>query len=535
MKKFKMPDSFTILFILIIVVGVLTWIVPAGKYVYVCNDNKEAISYNDQNICPKNEKARDEIQLAIINEQEVDESLYTLDSNYEYEAREGQEQGIWAMLNAPINGFYEAVNIALFVLIVGAYINVVMQTGALTAGIGSLLKRFKGREQYLIPILMILFGIGGTTYGMAEETIAFYLLIVPTFLMAGYDAMVGVMVIMLGAGVGVLASTINPFAIGVASASAGVGIGDGIVSRLILFIILEAITIFFTMRYAAKVKEDISKSAIADIHEDVKGKLLKDQVEHETMNKHHHVILGLFAFSFVLMIISVIPWSDFGISLFTNLNDFLNTHVKILAGAQPMPELGTWSFGEFSMMFLTFAIIVGIYAKKTNLLTIPFMDAFLDGARDLLSVALIIGLARGIAVVMSAGGMDASLLYYGSEALQGLGEVPYTIATYLFYLPMSFLIPSTSGLAGVSMPVMAPLGEMIFGSDAGITYTITAYSAASGIVNIITPTSGVVMGGLALAHIPYNRWVKFITPFLVVLSVVIIILLIIGTLTGFVL
>ncbi len=534
MKKFKMPDSFTILLILIFIIGILTWFIPAGEYTYVCANGNEAISYNDQQICAKTPEAQSEIQVAIANGTDVDKSLYTEDANYQYQEKSGMSQGIWQMLMAPINGFYEAVDIALFVLIIGGYINIVMQSGALMAGIGSLLEKFKGREHYLIPILMILFGIGGTTYGMAEETIAFYLLIVPIFMMAGYDALVGVMVIMLGAGVGVLASTINPFAIGVASSAAGIGIGMGIVSRTVLFVIVEAIAIIFTMRYAKKVKADITTSAVYDLHNKTKAELLSNQTEIKQLERPHKIILILFALSFIIMIIAVIPWTDFNIDFFTRVNDWFNANVLFLSGSDGMSEMGTWWFGEFSMMFLTFAIIIGVYAKMKGLIDSPVVDTFIDGTKDLLSVALIIGLARGIAVVMTSGGMDATLLYYGSNLLEQLGKVPFAIGTFIFYIPMSFLIPSTSGLAGATMPVMAPLGEMVYNSKEGIIYTITAYSAASGLVNLITPTSGVVMGGLALAKVPYNRWVKFVMPLLVILMIVIILFLTIGSITNFV-
>ncbi len=534
MKKFKMPDSFTILFILIFIIGLLTWFVPAGSYDYTCADGSSPIAYNETDVCPKDEAAATEIQIAVATGAEVSEDLYTTETTYEYHEQEEMSQGLWQILMSPIDGFYDAVDIALFVLIVGGYINIVMKSGALMAGIGSLLKKFNGREHLLIPILMILFGIGGTTYGMAEETIAFYLLIVPIFMMAGYDSLVGVMVIMLGAGVGVLASTINPFAIGVASSAAGIGIGSGIVSRTILFIIVEAIAIAFTMRYAKKVKEDINNSKVADLHEKTKVELLSSQTEIQEMKGAHKVILTLFALSFVIMILAVIPWTDFDILIFSKINDWFNANLALIAGNAGMAELGTWWFGEFSMLFLVFAIIIGAYAKKTKIMEDTFIDAFIEGAKDLLSVALIIGLARGIAVVMTNGGMDSTLLYYGSSLLGNLGEVAFIIGTYLFYIPMSFLIPSTSGMAGATMPVMAPLGEMVYGSTEGIIYTITAYSAASGVVNIITPTSGVVMGGLALAKVPYNRWVKFVMPLLIVLSVVIIIFLTLGSIINFV-
>lgn len=513
MKKFKMPDSFTILFLIIVVVAVLSWVVPSGEYVNVCSNGQTVIETEDITVCPKDEAAAKDITYAISNGDEIDEALYNQNYEYEYQAKDQTKQGVWQLLNAPVNGFYDAIDIALFVLIIGGFINVVMRTGALDSAIGSLLKKFKGNETTLIPILMILFGIGGTTYGMSEETIGFYLLIVPVFLAAGFDSLVGVRVILLGAGAGVLASTVNPFAIGAAVASSGlaIGIGDGIVSRLVLFVIIEGIAIITTMRYAKKVKANIGESAVADLHEETYKELVSKDNSDLELTFGHKVVLAIFGFTFLLMVVSVIPWEDFGINFFVNSADWINTHLLIVAGTDGVSPLGWWWFGELTMLFLTAAIIVGMIASHFKLYDMTFIDAFLEGCKDLLSVALIIALSRGITVVMTASGMDATLLHAGSEALANLSKTTFTVGSYLFFIPLSFLIPSTSGLAAASMPVMAPLADLVGGQTAAI-YTITAYSAASGIVNLITPTSGVVMGGLALAKVPYDRWLKHVAP-----------------------
>ncbi len=535
MKKFKMPDSFTILFLIIVIVALLSWIVPSGKYTYVCENGVSAITTEDITVCPNDEEAAKTLTYQIANEQELDTNLYNEDYSYEYEVVDANKQGLWQILNAPINGFYDAIDIALFVIIIGGFINVVMRTGALDSAIGSLLDRFKGNETKLIPILMILFGIGGTTYGMAEETIGFYLLIVPVFLAAGFDSLVGVRVILLGAGAGVLASTVNPFAIGaaVASSELAIGIGDGIVSRVVLFVIVEGIAIFTTMRCAKKVKANMADSAVADLHEETYKELVKTDNKDLTLTFGHKLVLATFGITFALMVISVIPWEDFGINFFVNTADFINENLIVFAGTGGLTSLGFWWFGELTMLFLVGAIIVGIIAHKFKLYDITFIDAFLEGCRDLLGVALIIGLSRGITVVMSSSGMDATLLYYGSDALANLSTIAYTIGSFIFFIPLSFLIPSTSGLAAASMPVMAPLADAIGGNVASI-YTITAYSAASGLVNLITPTSGVVMGGLALAKVPYDRWLKHVMPTVFYLFIASLIFLVVGVAVGFV-
>lgn len=533
-KKFKMPSSFTILFLIIIVIAVLTFIVPSGEYIYQCADGSEALNYNDTYVCPADESSATQINAAIQtgDTETVTPDMYTEDAEYIYLETEQKPQGIWQMINAPTNGFYEAVDIALFVIVIGGFINVVMSTGALDSGIDALLKRFNGKEQILIPILMTLFALGGTTYGMAEETIAFYLLIVPIFYKAGYDAVTGFMVIMLGAGIGVLASTVNPFATGVASDAAGVSMGNGIVGRTILLVILVAITITFVMRYAAKVKKDPTKSVTYDLKKEHDKEFLKEAKEVKQMTGAHKVVLILFASSFVIMIMGVIPWVDFGVTIFGSINDTLSS-ISIFGGYDGALALGDWWFGELTTLFLVMSIIIGIIAKSTKIMEDDFIDTFITGCKDLLSVALIIGLARGIQVVMTSSGMDATLLYYGSNAMQNLSEGAFAVATFLFYLPMSFLIPSTSGLASATIPVMGPLGDMIYGSSNGSVQVITAFTAASGILNIITPTSGVVMGGLALSKIPYDRWLKFIVPFLVVISIIVIVYLFGLSLLGF--
>ncbi|MGL5020616.1 MAG: YfcC family protein [Mycoplasmatales bacterium] len=535
MKKFKMPDSFTILFLIIIVVATFSWFVPSGSYVYKCENNLSYLKDGDKVICPNDNESAKTIALNIANKEEIDSNLYNETYTYQYEKTDANHQGLWQILNAPAKGFYNAIDIALFVIIIGGFINVVMMTGALDIAISTLLRKFNKNELMLIPILMFFFGLGGTTYGMSEETIGFYLLIVPVFLAARFDAVVGVRIILLGAGAGVLASTVNPFAIGAAVSSSGlsIGIGDGIVSRVVLFIIIEGIAILTTMRYAKKVQKDIKNSVVADLHDETYKELVNNDDKISKLNGGHKLVLTIFAATFIIMVASVIPWPDFGISIFENSANFLNEKVELISGTGGLAALGTWWFGELTMLFLTAAIIVGVIAGRFKLYNSTFIDAFIDGCKDLLGVALIIGLSRGITVVMTSSGMDATLLHYGSQLLANLSTTAFTIGSYLFFIPLSFLIPSTSGLAAASMPVIAPLADSIGGSTAAI-FAITSFSAASGLVNLITPTSGVVMGGLALARIPYGRWLKHVMPTIGLMFLATIIFLVIGVTLGFV-
>ncbi len=468
-KKFSMPSAYTILFAIIVVVAILTWIVPAGQY-----------------------------DMTELNGKEVPVPGT-------YQQVENTPQGIFDIITSPAKGFADAVDVALFILIIGGFLGVVMKTGAIDAGIAEVTNRLKGKEKMMIPVLMILFGIGGTSYGMAEETIAFYPLLIPVFVAAGYDTITAVAVILLGAGVGVLGSTVNPFATGIASGFAGVSLGQGIVLRLLILVVGMAAAIFYVMRYAEKVRKDPTKSLTYATREaDIKH--FGNQQEGTTfpeLTGKRKLILGLFALTFVIMIYGVIPFEDMGITA--------------------IPTLWWW-FTELASLFLIMSIVIGLVAGLNEK---ELIGGFVDGARDLLGVALIVGLSRGITVVMNAGNMTATVLNLGEQTLASTGSIAFTILTYIFYIPMSFLIPSTSGLATLSMPIMAPLGDF-----AGVTrdVVITAYQSASGIMNLVTPTSAVVMGGLAIGRVPYEKWLKFVGKFLVIMFIITAIALSIGAL-----
>jgi uncharacterized ion transporter superfamily protein YfcC len=260
------------------------------------------------------------------------------------------------------------------------------------------------------------------------------------------------------------------------------------------------------MGYAKKVKKDPGKSIVYDMKTDNEKHFLAhpDESSFPELTGKRKLILFLFGLTFLIMIFGVIPFSDINITF--------------------IPTLGWW-FGELTALFLTSAIIIGLAAGFNEQ---ELVSAFINGGKDLLSVGLIVGVSRGITIVMNAGNITDTVLNLGERTLAGTGSVAFAITSYLFYIPMSFLIPSTSGLATLSMPIMAPLGDF-----AGVArhVVITAYQSASGIVNLITPTSAVVMGGLAVARVSYDRWLKFVWKLLVILMIIIIAALIFGTLT----
>ena len=459
-KKFHMPTAYTILFLLLILVAAATWIIPAGSYDYA-----------------------DGVPIAGT-----------------YHAVEQNPQGPGDVLRAAFSGFYDAVDVCVFILMVGGFLGVVMKTGAVDAGVADIIRRLGGREKWLIPILMVLFGLGGTTYGMWEETMAFYPLLIPVFLAAGYDAVVGISVILLGAGAGVIASTVNPFATGIAAGFAGVSLGDGILLRLLEWVAFEAAAIWFVMAYAAKVKRDPARSVVGvgagKIQVAVDG-----QVDFTPRRK---LIMVLFTATFLLMVYAVIPFDEMGL---------------------PLPVLGWW-FPELSALFLAAGVIIGLIGRMGEE---ELAETYVAGCADLLGVAFIIGISRGITVLMRDGAITDTILHWGEGALSGTGPVAFTLLVFLLYLPLTILIPSSSGLATLSIPVVAPLGKF---AGVGGDLVVTAFQSASGLVNILTPTAAVVMGALALGHVSYDRWLKYVWKLMAVFFLLALAFLAAGTALG---
>ena len=319
---------------------------------------------------------------------------------------------------------------------------------------------------------------------MAEETLAFYVLLIPVMIAAKFDALTAVAVILLGAGVGVLGSTINAFSTVIASDAAGVTFADGLMLRLIILVLCWAVTVAFVMRYASRVRADPSKSLVFDKKATNEAHFLKETAaEAATFTGLHKIVLILFALTFAIMI-----W---GVSI------------------------GGWWMAEMSGLFLAAAIVIGLVARLGEG---KLVESFVNGARDLLGVALIIGLARGIVVVMDAGMITDTILHSAELSVAGLPKTAFILMVYWIEVGMSFFVPSTSGLAVLSMPILAPVADF-----AGVKreLVVTAFATASGMVNLITPTSAVVMGGLAIGRVPYERWLRFVWPLLVVLTLII--------------
>jgi len=481
-KGFQFPTANTVLFALLVVVVIATWLIPAGQYDK--NEDGEPIPGTYHEVESNPQKLIADGLFAPVN------GMYGIEG----------EDGSINVYNS--GGLYGAIDVALFVLIIGGFLSMTMATGAIDAGIGKITVALKGKEKWMIAVLMIVFALGGTSYGMAEESLAFYALIIAVMIAAGYDSLTGVAVIMIGAGIGVLASTVNPFATGVASGFAGISIADGLVSRIIILVLGTIVGIIFVMRYAEMVKKDPTKSLVYDQKADNETHFLQGGgTEMPEFNGRRKIILALFTIAFLIMIYSVIPWSDIGL---------------------PLPQWDWW-FGEFTALFLGFAIFIGIVGRLGEA---EISETFIDGARDMLGVALVIGLARGISVIMGNGLIIDTILFWAESVVSGLGGVAFINIVHLLYLPLGFLIPSSSGLATVSMPIMSPLADT---AEIDRSLIVTAYQSASGLLNIVNPTFAVVMGGLALGRVRYDKWVRFTLPLLAVLFVICVVVLSIGT------
>lgn len=420
------------------------------------------------------------------------------------------------VIMAPINGLKDAIDISLYVLLMGGFLGVVTKTGALDAGIGAVVKKLNGKELLLIPILMFIFSLGGTSYGMSEETLAFYALVTATMMAAGFDSLTAVATIALGAGSGVLGSTVNPFLVSTSIDSLkGVGIETNqavvIGIGVALWISSLLISIFFVMNYAKKVKNNKEASLLSQREYDNAKEAFMDNnegtIEFTTKRK---IVIWLFAISFIVMILGVIPWERFGITIFKG--------TAFLTGE----PLGNWWFSELAVWFTLMAIIIGIaYGFNEK----EIVSAIIDGAAEMVGVALIIGISRGVSFIMSSTNLDVYVLNRASTALTGMLPILFTNMAFLIYIALAFLIPSTSGLASLSVPIFGPLAQTL-GFVPEIVISIL--SAGSGLVNLITPTSGVIMGGLAISKVEYTTWVKFVTKIVVCIYISSAIILSIG-------
>ncbi len=492
-QKFKFPTAFTVLAIVLLLVWIASFFVPPGAYKIDPNTGGPVPgTYHKLPSCsvapPNTLCAHDNLSFRLTQ-------LWIAPPNglYGIESAKG-------FVGPGESGFiYGSAGIFFFVLAVGAFITVTMKTGAIQTGIGRLAMRFSKSGYVLIAILMIVFALGGTSYGMWEETLGFFALMVPLTLALGYDRMVAAALIFLGAGTGVICSTVNPFATGVASDAAGIGLADGLGLRIAMWLVLVPIAIGYVVWYARRVQRDASKSVVgispADAEES-KG-LVTDV---PSLTGRQKFVLTLFIGTFLVMIYGFIPWNDLWQQFFSK--------------KFPLPTFATFYFPEAAALFIVMAIVIGLIAKLGEEGTV---NTIIAGAADFLGAALIVVVARGITVVMKNSYMTDTVLHWMENAVSGSSKGAFGIVAYIVNLPIAFLVPSSSGHAALVMPILAPLSGFAHVSR---SVAVTAFQSASGLVNLVTPTSAVIMGGLALSKVGYDRYLKFVWPYLAAVFII---------------
>jgi len=484
LKKLKFPTAQTILLIIAFFVAILTWLVPAGKYDTLTYNSHEnvftRISKNQSTTLPATQETLNELGIKIPVEKFTSGDIgKPIGIPNTYKKLESNPQGLTDFILSPIKGIIEVADIMLFVLIIGGLVGIVNFTGAFEAGISWLSRILEGKEYILIIVVTSLIGIGGTTFGMAEETMAFFPILIPVFLAAKYDALVPVACIFLGSAMGSMASTTNPFATIIASDAAGINWTTGIYGRLLMLIVGLVICIAYILRYAKRVKNDPTKSLIYSQKEEIES-LFPSFSNSIHITKRLWTILIVFACCFLVMVYGVAQLD--------------------------------WWFLEMTSVFFVGAIVIGFIARIKEE---DFVDTFIKGANQLLSVAFIIGIARGISILMDDGLISDTILHYGSNLTAGMNKGLFINALFFVYNGLSFFISSSSGMAVLTMPIMAPLAD---GVGIGREFIVDAYMYGMGLFYFINPT-GLILASLAMAKIGFDKWLKFIMPLVLILLV----------------
>ena len=467
-KKRRSLNTFVILLVVLLAVSIVTWIASGQTYTGFDEETGEAV------------------EMAV------------------------QGASLSDILMAPLNGWHDAGDVIGFVFCLGIFLSILTATGALETGIQVLVKALHGKELVLVWILMFLFSIGGTTYGMGEETVGFYILLAATMMAAGFDPMVGAATVLLGAGSGVLGSTLNPFATGAAVAAAGVDVNMGtiFVVAIILWLGTFILSALFVTAYAKKVKDGKGSILTAEQISECKAAYgtSTEISSNVRLTGRQKGVLIVFAFSFLIMILGFIPWGSLNEGIYNALG-----FTSVITGSQ----LGDWYFNEAATWFLLMGFVMGFIGLEDKK---KLMPCVINGFTDMISVNLVIALARATTVIMSSTGLGAWLVEASITALtaSGLPAPIFGFLDYVLHVGLSFLVPSSSGLAGLSSPIVSPI---VAGMGWSVETSIMINVAANGFVNLFPPTCGFIMGGLALARVPWDTWVKWSAKLLAVIAV----------------
>lgn len=496
-KKREFPTAFTVLFIILIFAAILTYVVPSGKFSRLTYDDvAREFVVTDQNdevkTLPATQEVLNKFNIQLDVEKFEDGTIKKpIAIPGTYVQIEQHPQGLIEVIQAPVTGVMDSVDIMIFVLILGGIIGIVNKVGAFDAGIGALSKKTKGKEFILVVLVFALTTFGGTTFGLAEETIAFYPILMPIFLISGFDAITCIAAIYMGSSIGTMFSTVNPFSVVIASNAAGISFTNGLVFRIIILVVGSIITLLYMYWYAAKVKKDPKASLVYEEEEAIRERFLKeynsDIIIEFTLRRK--LIMIIFTLAFIVLVWGV--------------------------------AIGGWWFGEMSALFLGVAIVMmfisGLSEKEA-------VNTFVGGAAELIGVVLTIGLARAINIVMDNGMISDTLLNYSINMVSGMSGSLFALAQLGVFLFLGFFIPSSSGLAVLTMPIMAPLADSV-GLSRDVV--INAYNWGQGLMSFITPT-GLILVTLEMAGTTFNKWLKYILPLMVIMGVYSAIGLIVG-------
>lgn len=490
-KNFEFPTAYTVLFLILILVTVLTHVIPAGKYnrlSYQESTNEFVVeTYGNGNInLEATQKNLDKLEIKIDVNKFIDGTIKKpMAIPNTYVKLDGKAQGFKELIIAPISGIAESIDIIIFVLILGGIVGIVNKTGTFNIAMKAISQKTKGKEFSLVIISFIFFAAGGTIFGFWEETIPFYSILMPLFLINNFDPLVPMATIFLGSAVGCMFSTVNPFSTIIASNAAGISFNEGLKFRFVALIVFSIISLLYINRYIKKVKKNSNNSLVIEEQEEIRKKFLKDYSEENDVkfDWRKKIILFLFIFQFIVMI-----W---GVS-----------------------SLGWW-FQEAAAMFFGVAIIImflsGLSEKEA-------VNGFISGASEVVGVTLIIGLARAINIIMENGMISDTLLFYSSNVVAEMGKGLFSIVMLLIFGFLGIFIPSTSGLAVLSMPILAPLADTVGLSRAVV---VDAFTWGQGVILFITPT-GLIFVVLQIVGIPYNKWLKFVMPLMLIITTLII-------------
>jgi uncharacterized ion transporter superfamily protein YfcC len=500
-RSFQFPSTMTVLILVTLLVWLAAFLIPSGTY------------QHDAAGVPK------------------PGSYHHIDSPQSFGGRVGD------FFLAPVNGLYGlqdletekvtpggagtlfgAVGVFAFVLAIGAFMTMVLATGALDVAIGKLAYAVRGRPWLVIVAVMSLFSLLGTTMGWADETLGFYPLLIPLMLTLGYDRMAAAGMIIVSATVGAMASTVNPFSIGVASEFAGVGIGDGIGLRWIGWAVLTAVAIAYVVWYAQRVKGRPERSLVGFTGEDRAAVTKEQSAATLTLTGRQKLVLGITVLTFVLLVFSVIPWDSI-----LHLEDKVDPYTHEPIDNDYWWNLGWW-FPELTALFLVAAVIVGLvagYGEKEITANIT------QGLRDFIGAGIAVVLARGVTVILNNTKTIDTILHWMEGAVGGTSSGVFAGLVLVINTGIAFIIPSSSGHATLAMPLLAPLGDF---ADVSRPLVVTAWSWGAGIARFVTPTSAVVMAGIALAGVRYDRWIRFVLPLMGLLAATSVVMLIIAAL-----